>query len=527
MFELSSNGANVSGTTLAEKVGLNEIESYGVDYDYITVWQDYYDNKQLPFITLDDGVILISEHAYISYKTTLIDMINELRDINNKYFCKKFLLATEDIVTTKMQEANKALDERRNDDGIESNQALEEFNNLLIAASDLSSNDIHVYAFESKQKAFAVFSVDKVLRHEETYRFVSYDRCFSMLSAMYDTLGKKAGQTDFDGRTDQETSFSHIIKPHGNKTEDTFVTCRVAKTRPEIDGDIHVVIRMLEQEEPLPIGQLGLPPEKENLLLKSINLKQGAIITSGPMGSGKTVSMTSALDNVSTALSVHTIEDPIEVRFKKPNYVQNQLKEDPHKQLALVLRQNVSVLYLGEIRDAITAQMFMKHVMSGHLGCATTHANSAIGIVPRLLSLGLTTTDLATPGTLSLLIAQRLEKKSCPHCKIRVKTSDVKAMENYDLTMAWDDFGLTDKDEVYIHGDGCTHCHLGTEGRQIIMEQVAIGQEDRSFISANDLNGWKIHLESKGLDSLRKQTIEFVRNGTLCPVQSMNSLASE
>jgi type II secretory ATPase GspE/PulE/Tfp pilus assembly ATPase PilB-like protein len=454
-------------------------------------------------------------------------MLEELEQINPKYYCKKFLLATEDIVTIKMQEANKALDDRRNDDGIESNQALDEFNNLLVAATAINSNDIHIYAHKSKQKAFAVFSVDKALRPERTYRFVSYDRCFSMLSAMYDTLGKKAGQTDFDGRTDQETSFSHIVPAHSG-SEEALVTCRVAKTRPELDGDIHVVIRVLEQEEPIPIESLNLPKEKENLLLKSVNLKQGAVLTSGPMGSGKTVTMTSALNNVSSALSVHTIEDPIEVRFTKPNYVQNQLKDDPKKQLALVLRQNVSVLYLGEIRDENTAALFLKHVMTGHLGCATTHANSAVGIVQRLLSLGVTSTDLSASGTLSLLIAQRLEKVSCPICKVRVSKEDLSNSANYELISAWSNLALTEEDEVYMHSrQGCSKCHLGTKGRQIIMEQIAIGKEDRSYIAANDLNGWIEYLDSKNFDSLRKQTIAFVRQGLLCPIQSMNSLSAD
>jgi type II secretory ATPase GspE/PulE/Tfp pilus assembly ATPase PilB-like protein len=527
MFILSS-GLDTNLNSLAEVVGLNELESYGVDYDYITVWQDYFDHKDIPFITFDDGVILISKNAYNKYKTSLVDIIEELEGINKKYRCKKFLLATDDIVTTKMEEANKALDERRNDDGIESNQALEEFNELLIAATDINSNDIHIYAYNSKQKAYAIFSVDKVLRHEKTYRFVSYDRCFSMLSAMYDTLGKKAGQTDFDGRTDQETSFSHIVPAHSKNPEETFVTCRVAKTRPEIDGDIHVVIRIMEQEDPLPIKSLNLPIEKENLLLKSVNLKQGAVITSGPMGSGKTVTMTSALNNVSASLSVHTIEDPIEVRFSKANYVQNQLKEDPHKQLSLVLRQNVSVLYLGEVRDPNTASLFLKHVMTGHLGCATTHANSAIGIVSRLLSLEVSATDLSAPGTLSLLIAQRLEKVSCPHCKVRISKSDLAALDRYELYSAWDDFNLCDEDSIYIHSDeGCENCHLGTKGRQIIMEQIQIGKKDRVFIANNDMNGWLGYLEDNGFDSLRLQTIKFVKAGVLCPIQSLNSLSSE
>lgn len=525
MITLSSD--NSAGESLAVVVGLNELEHYGIDYDFISVWQDYFDNKQIPFITFDDGVILISQNAYEAYKTTVIELLEELESINRKYHCKKFLLATDDIVTTKMQEANKALDDRRNEDGIESNQALEEFNNLLVAATAIDSNDIHIYAYKSKQKAYAIFSVDKVLRHESTYRFVSYDRCFSMLSAMYDTLGKKAGQTDFDGRTDQETSFSHVIPAHGNRDE-AFVTCRVAKTRPELDGDIHVVIRVLEQEEPLPIEKLNLPITKKNLLLKSVNLKQGAVLTSGPMGSGKTVTMTSALNNVSSSLSVHTIEDPIEVRFTKPNYVQNQLKDDPQKQLSLVLRQNVSVLYLGEIRDPNTASLFLKHVMSGHLGCATTHANSGVGIVQRLLSLGLTTTDLSAPGILSLLIAQRLEKVSCPSCKVPVTKADLSKGGNYELISAWDDFALTEEDTIFVHSEhGCSECHLGTKGRQIIMEQIPIGKADRGFIAANDLNGWTTYLENNGFDSLRKQTIAFVRQGLLCPIQSMNSLSSE
>jgi type II secretory ATPase GspE/PulE/Tfp pilus assembly ATPase PilB-like protein len=104
---------------------------------------------------------------------------------------------------------------------------------------------------------------------------------------------------------------------------------------------------------------------------------------------------------------------------------------------------------------------------------------------------------------------------------------DVLDKGKYELTTAWNDFGLSDTDDIYVHGEGCDKCHLGTKGRQIIMEQIPISKADRSFISANDLNGWKKYLEDNGFDSLRKQTIEFVRSGRLCPIQSLNSLSAE
>ena len=364
------------------------------------------------------------------------------------------------------------------------------------------------------------------------HRFLSYDVCLTMLSAMVDSLGKQSGQTEFNGISDQETSFTYPVKMYDSSGQEQIrhVTCRVAKTVPERVDDIHVVIRVLELSEPLPIDTLGMTQEQVDMIRKHITKRMGAVITSGPMGSGKTVTMTSALNEVSDDYSVHTIEDPIEVRFNRFNFTQNQLKKDHERQLALVLRQNVSALYVGEIRDSITAKAFFKHIKTGHLGAATTHANSAMGVIPRLMDLGVPKADLATSGILSLMMAQRLEKLNCEHCKIQVTAEDFVGEKSSELKSAYDTFKLSTDDKIFMRNEeGCDHkgCHNGQMGRQLLIEMIEVDSHATAFIKAEDWVGWDKHLEETGFNSLARQTKALLLEGKLCPIEAQKALTSK
>ena len=346
-----------------------------------------------------------------------------------------------------------------------------------------------------------------------------------MLAAVFDSLGKQVGQAEFNGIDDQETSFTYSLSVNNDPVH---VTCRVSKTVPERADDIHVVIRLILQSEPLPIKELGIERNKLNMIIQFVNKRQGSIITSGPMGSGKTVTMTSALNEIGDDIPVQTIEDPIEIRFNRPNFVQNGLKVDHEKQLSQVLRQNVAALYVGEIRDKITASAFIKHVGTGQLGAATTHANNAIGIVKRLEALGIELKDLATPGILSLIMAQRLEKLLCKSCKVLVTDEILQDQYNSRLANAWDCFDLSTQNGIYTRNpDGCGDCHEGFSGRKLILELIEVGKADRSYIANADWDGWGEYLATRGFSSLDTQLNQLLNDGLICPIEAQSSLVVE
>jgi len=190
---------------------------------------------------------------------------------------------------------------------------------------------------------------------------------------------------------------------------------------PTVHGE-KIVLRLLNSHElTLFIDSLGFESEQQQLFLDAIKKSQGMILVTGPTGSGKTITLYTALNYLNTpAVNILTIEDPVEIHLAGINQVNIQTKTGltfAHT-LRAFLRQDPDTIMIGEIRDQETAEIAVKAAQTGHLVLSTLHTNNAIATLARLANLGISPYNIAT--SIQLIIAQRLVRRLCDHCKILI-----------------------------------------------------------------------------------------------------------
>ncbi|MBO0215117.1 type IV-A pilus assembly ATPase PilB [Vibrio sp. Vb2880] len=245
---------------------------------------------------------------------------------------------------------------------------------------------------------------------------------------------------------------------------DTAIDMRVS-TLPTLWGE-KIVLRLLDSSAAnLNIDKLGYNEQQKQLYLAALTKPQGMILMTGPTGSGKTVSLYTGLRILNTEqVNISTAEDPVEINLPGINQVQVQSKIGFGFAQALrsFLRQDPDVVMVGEIRDLETAEIAIKAAQTGHLVLSTLHTNSAAETVIRLANMGIEPFNLAS--SLSLIIAQRLARRLCPHCKVAITAPAALQQQ----------FGLLAEDAVYeAHPSGCTECTNGYSGRVGIYEVMA------------------------------------------------------
>jgi len=193
-------------------------------------------------------------------------------------------------------------------------------------------------------------------------------------------------------------------------------------TLPTIFGE-KVVIRLLKDEgNVLKLPDLGLRGVALKNFEKALLKPNGIILVTGPTGSGKTLTLATALHKINSArINIMTLEDPVEIRIPGVNQVQvnNAAGLTFANGLRSFLRQDPDVVMVGEIRDNETASLAVQAALTGHLVLATLHTNSAAGAVPRLLDMNVESFLLSS--TLNAILAQRLVRKVCPYCRERVE----------------------------------------------------------------------------------------------------------
>jgi general secretion pathway protein E len=240
---------------------------------------------------------------------------------------------------------------------------------------------------------------------------------------------------------------------------------------PRNEGE-SVVMRFLRQDAlQTDMSVLGMAPDIERKIKEDLARTSGVILLTGPTGSGKTTSLYSFLAFLnSPAVKIITLEDPVEYQLEGINQVQVQpeIGFDFAAGLRSVVRQDPDIIMLGEIRDKETAAIAMQSALTGHLVFSTVHTNDAPSAYTRLLDLGVD--DFLLNAALVSIIAQRLARKLCDHCK----APDPEAaahIEQYHLKDYAKRFGLTDIQ--LMHPVGCERCdHKGYKGRTAIMEYL-------------------------------------------------------
>ncbi len=262
-------------------------------------------------------------------------------------------------------------------------------------------------------------------------------------------------------------------------------------TLPTLWGE-KIVLRLLgSSNSALPISQLGLSEIQSRAFHRAINQPQGLILITGPTGSGKTTTLYSALQQLNLEQrNISTVEDPIEIQLAGINQVQT------HDQIGLsfaailrsLLRQDPDVIMLGEIRDKETAQMAIRAAQTGHLVLSTLHTNSAADALIRLHQIGIPLYQLQ--ASLKLVIAQRLVRKLCPHCK--------QPQSHYYQASA----------------TGCPYCFSGYKGRVALYD----------FFSLDDLPSLTQSGEST-LDNAAQRGCRLWRHGLELIDQGITSLS--
>lgn len=286
--------------------------------------------------------------------------------------------------------------------------------------------------------------------------------------------------------------------------------CRISIC-PTLHGE-KIVIRILKSEGSLlTINELGLNEQQLQVFIKTIKRPQGMVLVTGPTGSGKTVSLYAALNELNKIdKNISTVEDPIEINLPGINQVNTQSKIglDFVSVLRAFLRQDPDIIMVGEIRDLETAEISIKAAQTGHLVLSTLHANSAAESITRLLNMGITAFNL--DGSLSLIIAQRLIRKLCSNCKHQQQISDkillAEGFHDNDAT------GLTIYSPV-----GCEYCSNGFSGRIGIFEFLPISININKMIMQHKSSTEIFHQAcEEGMISLRKHALEKVKQGLTC-----------
>ncbi len=256
-------------------------------------------------------------------------------------------------------------------------------------------------------------------------------------------------------------------------------------------------------------AQLGFSAEEEKTWRAMVERPHGIVLVTGPTGSGKTTTLYSTLKHLARPeLNVCTVEDPIEMVSPELNQsqVQPAIDFDFAAGVRTLLRQDPDIIMVGEIRDLETAQMAVQASLTGHLVLSTLHTNDAPSAVTRLLDLGVP--HYLIQSTLAGVVAQRLVRTLCPHCKVRA-VQDPGPWEV--LTRGW---VIPVPEQVY-EPVGCLECrNTGFLGRTGIYEMMAVSQRLRGMITPElDLDAFTGLALQEGMQPLRISAATQVRRG--------------
>ncbi|KSW28063.1 MULTISPECIES: type IV-A pilus assembly ATPase PilB [unclassified Pseudomonas] len=325
-------------------------------------------------------------------------------------------------------------------------------NKMLLDAIKGGSSDLH---FEPYEKIYRVrFRTDGMLHEVAKPPIQLASRISARLKVMagLDISERRKPQ---DGRIKMRVSKSKSIDFRVN-------------TLPTLWGE-KIVMRILDSASAqMGIDALGYEDAQKQLYLEALKQPQGMILVTGPTGSGKTVSLYTGLNILNTPdINISTAEDPVEINLEGINQVNVNPRQgmDFAQALRAFLRQDPDVIMVGEIRDLETAEIAIKAAQTGHMVMSTLHTNSAAETLTRLLNMGVASFNLAT--STNLIIAQRLARKLCPHCK---KEHDVP-----NETLLHEGFPEDRIGSFKLYAPvGCENCKNGYKGRVGIYEVVKI-----------------------------------------------------
>jgi len=363
--------------------------------------------------------------------------------------------------------------------------------NLLISrALESRASDIHIEPFDDELKIR--YRIDGVLHDVETAPK-------KLQAAMVSRIKVMAKLNIAERRLPQD---GRIRIKVGDKEIDLRVS-----TIPVIYGE-SVVMRILDKESiVIDLTLLGFPQDTLAQFYRLIERPNGIILVTGPTGSGKTTTLYGALDKInSPERKIITVEDPVEYQLKGVNQIQvkPQIGLNFANTLRHIVRQDPDVLMIGEIRDLETAEIAVQSALTGHLVFSTLHTNDAPSAITRLLDLGVEKFLLSS--TIRGILAQRLVRVICPHCKEKDPTvAGAEQMAPLGIALGGD----------FYRGRGCEKCTFtGYHGRSGVFELLVVDDEIRRLVLRNaDANELRQVARKQGMKTIQEDGAQKVRQG--------------
>lgn len=363
-------------------------------------------------------------------------------------------------------------------------------NYVIFDAIKQGASDIHI---EPKEKALKVrYRIDGIL-------FEAMNPPHTMAAAITSRLKIMANLDISERRLPQDGRIRAVV--HDRK-----VDLRMS-TLPTVSGE-KVVMRILDNRSiNVKLDDLGFSENALTIWKNQIDQPHGILLVTGPTGSGKTTTLYSSLRQMDAQkLNISTVEDPVEYHLGSVNQTQTHDKIGMTfaKALKALLRQDPDVVMLGEIRDQETASIAVQAALTGHLVLSTLHTNDAPSSVTRLINVGVE--PYLISAALNAVLAQRLVRKICPHCKEQIDPTDelreFLQLQGFSSEKIW-------------KGRGCDHCRkTGYTGRLGIYEMMVIDDAMRDIITANpDVNQLRKLCRERGLVTLREDGFHKAING--------------
>jgi general secretion pathway protein E len=376
-------------------------------------------------------------------------------------------------------------------------------NRILIKAASVSASDVHFEPYEDE--TIVRLRMDGVLHEYTKIPPELYNEVVARIKVIAN-LNVAEKRIPQDGR---------IRVKIGNKDYDIRVS-----VVPTVFGE-RVVLRLLEKSGSLlTLEQLGLSPTDMEKVKRLLKKPYGIILITGPTGAGKTTTLYAMLLHLKNPKkNIITIEDPVEYQIKGISQIQVNPKVGLTfaSGLRAVLRQDPDIIMVGEIRDLETAHIAVQSALTGHLVLSTLHTNDAPSAITRLKDMEIEPFLIAS--SLEGVIAQRLVRKICPHCKVPYKPSKEELRE----------LGLpTDKDYTFYKGQGCEKClNTGYRGRIAIFEVLELDEDLKKLITqTQDANIIREKAKEKGFKTMLEDGIDKILKGITTSAEVLSVVSS-
>ncbi|MEO0898643.1 MAG: GspE/PulE family protein [Bacteroidota bacterium] len=380
---------------------------------------------------------------------------------------------------------NKIVSREAQQESRENSDAVDFIEKILESALQMNASDIHIECYQDLSRVRFRWEGQLVEKHHIPLSI--YPSIISRIKIMAD-MDISEKRLPQDGRI-------HTA------IQDQKIDIRVSSI-PGKFGE-KIVMRLLSRTlKAWDLDQLGFRPQELSAYQQAIQKPNGIILITGPTGSGKTSTLYTTLYQLNLpGKNITTIEDPIEYTFSGINQVQmkDEIGLSFDRALKSFLRQDPDILMVGEIRDTSTAKIAIRAAMTGHLVFSTLHTNGAIEAISRLTDMGIEPYLLA--GCLRVVIAQRLLRLLCDHCKSpNDDMLHVGFQETYSINRHW-------------RSIGCRHCHFtGYRGRKAVFEVLPIDQHLKRMIRKKQELDYE-NIIATDLLSMNENLAELVRSG--------------